>query len=112
MITENNIEAVGHTPGPWSINEISNTTIWGGGKCLAATYGETNEEGDGWTPESIPWQEANARLIAAAPQLLEVLEEVSQMVVATTYPDGSCIESWLMDEVKAAISAAKEGGAS
>ena len=49
---------------------------------------------------------ANARLIAAAPEMLEALKEVSRLPVAGSYPDGPCLEWDDMDMVKKAIAKA------
>ena len=59
-----------HTKGPWTVSEqfegtqvkISGPEGW---LCVALAYGDTNEEA-----------QANARLIAAAPKLLETLKEL------------------------------------
>lgn len=68
-------EAIGsHTPGPWkavpcneagNINDIVNAD----GYRAAGTFGRTKDE-----------QEANARLIAAAPELLEELSKLANKV--------------------------------
>lgn len=50
-----------HTPGPWEVQDDCATSIWAGGHYIAETYT------DG---------EANARLIAAAPDLLAALEAI------------------------------------
>ena len=59
-----------HTPGPWKITHsevngyrVSDSTGWG----VAVVLKDTNDE-------------ANARLIAAAPQMLEALELLSEAV--------------------------------
>lgn len=63
-----------HTPGPWSINPKGGTPMVGidlqdGGELLPiveVVYGYNNAEA-----------KANARLIAAAPELLEALDELA-----------------------------------
>lgn len=56
-----------HTPGPWvaALDHNSRPIVWGPGTWQIA---------DGWhTPDGNGW--ANARLIAAAPDLLEALKD-------------------------------------
>jgi hypothetical protein len=52
--------AVGHTPGPWITEDFAG--VWAGNLELAKIRGE----------QGLP-REANARLIAAAPEMLEAL---------------------------------------
>lgn len=66
------MNAAPHTPGPWSVDEVSEytgavriTAANGDVVARAACYGPQSE-----TPHA---QAANARLIAAAPELLEAL---------------------------------------
>lgn len=54
-----------HTPGPWSTG-----IVFGFTEVVAPTLNVANIRG-----RTIPEQDANARLIAAAPELLEALEE-------------------------------------
>ena len=58
-----------HTPGPWKANfAISGSVyIFGGDRNFACVFDEWRDESN---------QEANANLIAAAPDLLEALEEL------------------------------------
>jgi hypothetical protein len=55
-----------HTQGKW---EASGCTIYSGGNILGTTYCEGGKHGHGWEEA---W--GNARLIAAAPELLEALQ--------------------------------------
>lgn len=66
-----------HTPGPWvaSHNSWETSTVYADGRVVAeclidADVSEENQH------ELEPIKEANARLIAAAPELLEALQEV------------------------------------
>ena len=63
-----------HTPGPWKANfAISQAAyIFGGDRNFARVYNEWQDEAN---------QEANARLIAAAPDLLAALKE-AELVLA------------------------------
>lgn len=58
-----------HTPGPW---EADHSDIWSrsGKKFIAATM----EDGEAFKGVSLAEAEANARLIAAAPELLAALK--------------------------------------
>lgn len=56
-----------HTPGPWEIERGYSTIIKSIGPCVADEYA-----GSAWLEVS----EANARLIAAAPELLDALKEL------------------------------------
>lgn len=60
----------GHTPGPWFTHEVKHGDHWVG-----------NDEADiatveGFGPDLAAESAANARLIAAAPELLEALESL------------------------------------
>ena len=71
MTTENK-----HTPGPWKAEyEEYGEEIWfGGGNCGTWYVGPCYLGGDGDDPEKKVVMDANARLIAAAPDMLEALE--------------------------------------
>ncbi len=59
-----------HTPGPWRFEEeppYGKPVVMAGGYYIASTYSSPGQD-----PRSTP--EANARLIASAPDLLEALE--------------------------------------
>lgn len=105
-----------HTPGPWSIRKdegFANDVMRPNGKILATCYpgvlpnGRSNEAGQGEA-------EANARLISAAPDLLEALTfllEAVEMDVAL-FPEQPHKDSRL-GKARAAITkatAAESGG--
>lgn len=82
-----------HTPGPWnftyylgmSIQEINGPTQLKSGTHLASVYTTTGKNDD---PESI----ANACLIAAAPDLLEMCKELVEIVqnsIPVHYTEGN-----------------------
>ena len=55
-----------HTPGPWTQDSLGGTTVWASGKrAVAQCTGFERSE-----------NVANARLIAAAPELLDALREL------------------------------------
>ena len=73
-----------HTPGPWRVgNRYTPTGVFtADGELVANTHGaQRNFQRE----EQIQEQNANARLIAAAPELLEVLQEILD---ATAYDHG------------------------
>ena len=63
-----------HTPGPWVTNDRYKTSVNAGKKHIAMVnqFKIGDVESDVWGEE----HEANAQLIAAAPELLEALEEL------------------------------------
>jgi hypothetical protein len=64
-----------HAPGPWSLFSNGRTVKSGGGLLIAEVYGGTDDEID-----------ATAALIAAAPELLDVLEYIlSHETIANPY---------------------------
>ena len=61
-----------------------------------------------WAPEGNDEQEANARLIAAAPELLEALEESRDFIVDHCEDMSRIYSKWeLIDKIKSAIAKAK-----
>lgn len=80
-----------HTPGPWHIG--SNMIL----KIINGSYFSIAEVND-WDDETVP----NARLIAAAPDLLEALE----IIVATEHERHGYNPFWT-DQARAAIAKAK-----
>ena len=102
-----------HTPGPWIAARYDGygprTTIRQGcertGMRIASTFETTS-------PQNIERNEANARLIAAAPAMLEALEEMLEVHGVRwehVRGDSSIPASWveLSDKARAAIKAAK-----
>lgn len=85
-----------HTPRPWRFEygEIRAEDKNGIVRALAKVEKVVGED------------EANAHLIAAAPEMLEALEEVARLPIAGPYPDGPCLDQADMDLVKAAIAKA------
>ena len=72
-----------HTPGPWSVTWCND------GWCVEARpcgICETHIYGDAGSP-SMPEREANARLIAAAPELLEAAKQALQVFVDQGWDD-------------------------
>ncbi|ENT5139877.1 hypothetical protein [Pseudomonas aeruginosa] len=78
-----------HTPGPWMV-DYSEYLSEGGGLCVMhgndciAVVGDFNPE------QPI---DANAKLIAAAPELLEALKWVIERNDAGQFIDGECMKS-------------------
>ena len=60
-----------HTPGPWKVSPTDDTVVIDAtGAEVAAIDGDYND------PDTWPQMEANARLIAAAPDLLDALQNL------------------------------------
>jgi len=60
-----------HTPGPWSTHPMASCGVWAvNGIHVAATGGDMADDAD---PDE---QEANAKLIAAAPDLYVALQQI------------------------------------
>lgn len=69
-----------HTPGPWDVRQESVCPEWSivvatGGRIVANVNSETGPDIPPLVSTKMP-REANARLIAAAPEMLEALREV------------------------------------
>lgn len=92
-----------HTPGPWKITEDDyGHEHWLGGD------GEGQICVNGWVnggckkyPSKWRKLQADARLIAAAPELLEALERIEMAANATV-----CNTKWIAEHAKAAIAKA------
>lgn len=64
-----------HTPGPWEVGPVDDTVVTHvGADGVRLVVAEI--DGDYNQPETWPIMEANARLIAAAPELLEALDRI------------------------------------
>ncbi len=102
-----------HTPGPWYVMPIEKTDVtW------VLARGEDSFRGENGDPEQAPLAEldsrkaatpANARLIAAAPELLQVVSMLLDAIedarsYAPVYPD-----SLLADFARAAAAKAVDG---
>ena len=88
---------VQHTSGPWHTGEGYKTAkdhaIYAG-PCLVATAdGYGYPIGRGWSPRS----EANARLIAAAPDLLEALKFAAARIELANAEGDPILSAWLPD---------------
>lgn len=88
-----------HTPGPWRTSLTDDTVVVdAAGREVAAIDGDYND------PDTWPLMEANARLIAAAPDLLAALAEMIDCYGS----DDGCGPIPIIDRANAAI--AKAGG--
>lgn len=96
-----------HTPGPWVVQNASERTLWVGALRVPddERYGLhtiiTGIDIEDLTPEARAKKEANARLIAAAPDLLAACEAVA----ATTWSRNTA--TIIGEQVRAAIAKAK-----
>lgn len=101
----------GHTPGPWAV-EPDTGTIWGPAPC-ADTRGWGFKVADAHLPRSRydkhiatdGARNANARLIAAAPELLTALTGL-----LANLTEGDFISETRIDAARAAIAKATGGG--
>lgn len=78
-----------HTPGPWVVGPVDDTVVThlgadGVRREVAQIDGDYNE------PDLWPVMEANARLIAAAPDLLSALHLVCEMIERPPERNCSC----------------------
>lgn len=91
-------QPVGHTQGPWSIRADSTSEIV---NCIGSPLARLAGSRDEW--------EANARLIAAAPDLLEALKYVRNLAETGLLlsEEGKPVETKYLDEV---IAKATNGG--
>lgn len=64
-----------HTPGPWLVDAIGN--VWADRDTKICDMREQPKQAECYRKKSDAEHEANARLIAAAPELLEALETLS-----------------------------------
>ncbi len=87
-----------HTPGPWKLGRLGKSTqhidgdLWSSFcKVYVVVGGEKNQEG-----------EANARLIAAAPEMFALLEECEKHMIISTQAD-----MIRLDQIRAAIAKAR-----
>ena len=96
-----------HTPGPWKCKKVGSL----------ADYDIRDEKNYplAWVEHSqIHDTEANARLIAAAPEMLKALEAVSHSARATKFVDGDgtdppfVISERVLGKVKQALAQVKE----
>ena len=84
----------GHTPGPWEArNQDAFLYIFGAdGNNIARIYGHG---------KTVP-RDANARLIAAAPELLEACKAALELATANLYAGNAQVEKLLKDAIHAA----------
>ena len=93
-----------HTPGPWKINPRASMVVESeSGRTIASCGAYTSN-----TENTEPENQANARLIAAAPELLEALEAVSDEAIDEYHERHD--EYWGGKLAKARATIAKTGG--
>ena len=84
-----------HTPGPWEAKRETDyvpAQVWAEGRQLAEVYGECREA-----------RAANARLMAAAPELLKALQEiVAEFWEEYEYPDRAPKQSPTVEPIRKA----------
>lgn len=91
-----------HTPGPWTASgngvHVYKNKV---GLCVAVSY----DPHDMTSRSNPPVAQANARLIAAAPEMLEILQAVQEAAAATANYIGQ--DGQLIKKVMAVIAKAK-----
>lgn len=96
-----------HTPGPWGIESGYGFVITSDGSSIAAVFPETLRPGKNHLPA-----EANARLFAAAPELLGELVMCKQFLedMHTQTVDWTIAESQVLHRAVSAVIAKATGG--
>ena len=89
-----------YTKGPWIAREVSGAG-WPGQRGFAIDFNEDQEQ-----VVDFVYEEADAHLIAAAPDLLEVLEMIVSEADSYTARTGKPVYNWL-NPARAAIAKAK-----
>jgi len=90
-----------HTPGPWRLSSGDETEIFSGAKPVARAHC------GGLTSVKLPEAEANARLIAAAPELLAALVEMVVLYADHEQYDDEGYETAGINAARAAIARAQ-----
>lgn len=107
---------MGHTPGPWTAN--GGDIMCDANYCVAVAYRARTDDDGNWMPHSEV--DANANLIAAAPELLTQLRMAAEFISGhnecLSEPSGSGDRQWndycigLLDGCMAAIAKAEGRG--
>jgi len=89
-----------HTPGPWTI------VPYGDGDSLVIHADESEWRicfmaTPGQSPGAMDRIEANARLVAAAPDMLEALKDALQMIAGLTPLPMEGLEDWVLQALEA-----------
>ena len=96
-----------HTPGPWTISDEVNADGDETGAYLINTLeNQYVPLGDQWRGLAKTYTEANARLIASAPELLEALKELHKLDSATNGVETKRYDN-AMNAARAAIAKAE-----
>jgi hypothetical protein len=93
-----------HTPGPWRVGNGSFVISDHPAPGITGSD-DVHHYGGHLICESV--SQANARLIAAAPDLLEALKILSDYPISGGYALGPCISECDMQEIRAAIAKAE-----
>jgi hypothetical protein len=87
------------TPGPWHLGKsgdkcAKNHAICAGASVIAQVVGGGYPIGEGWSERT----EANARLMAAAPKMADLLREILRWANDVNHPEGGST-SWFEDKI-------------
>lgn len=95
-----------HTPGPWAVGPIDDTVVTHIG-ANGQRYEIADITGDYNQPDEWPVMEANARLIAAAPCLLEACSDWIKWLFADDFrEDAADYEARMLNAMRVAIAKA------
>lgn len=92
-----NADFAGHTPGPWTVDPMHPRDIQAGGIEVSMTFHECMNRSllvSGFLPLAIDEAEANARLIAAAPDLLKERDEQAREIERLKELYDATVEAW------------------
>ena len=106
-------ETAEHTPGPWTLN-LCLDDGFSKSSSIVSDYGALMEEiaiipHDDLSTEGVPEVRANARLIAAAPDLLEACEAAGDYFAAAEFASAPHDTGAILDTLRAAITKARKG---
>jgi len=104
-----------HTPGPWAVKDTSTGSkfsdnwreIHAGKKVVVSSGSYTSSKYDGESVCGVRIMEANANLIAAAPELLESVNDFLAMAVAYNWTELPGCRGDLLQRARAAIKKAE-----
>lgn len=104
-----------HTPGPWRLEEVIDGSIKHlcpvgdvDGFSLLTVVNTEGYDDDEYVPFAAVYRDADARLIAAAPDLLEALKDMLNAFAPYPWSGWSASELAAIDKARAAIKAAEE----
>ena len=92
-----------HTPGPWRLEQTACLSVVADGHLGALAEVRSRLDYGGMNSAVAATREANARLIAAAPEMLEILREVDEKndgALQAMGADGVTPPAWFVEQCK------------